>query len=158
VEPNTAQTPPAGAPTTEAPKTEAAPSKPTPPSPASKKAGIHILLLIGCIAFAFLAGIGFEKFQILSLLKKVPLPKVIIVMPTPTTAPTQAASPSATTAPTAVPTAIQTATSSATLYSCPATGYVDCMPILDEAKQKACAPEAMTWYKANCPDFKGAAL
>ena len=42
-------------------------------------------------------------------------------------------------------------------YTCPENGLVDCMPILDEAKQKACSPEAMTWYEANCPNFKGGA-
>ncbi len=43
-------------------------------------------------------------------------------------------------------------------YTCPPSGYVDCMPILDDTKKKACAPEAMSWYKTNCPTFKGAAL
>jgi hypothetical protein len=43
-------------------------------------------------------------------------------------------------------------------YTCPASGWVDCMPILDEAKKKACSPEAMTWYKANCPNFQGGAM
>jgi hypothetical protein len=43
-------------------------------------------------------------------------------------------------------------------YACPVNGWVDCMPIMDEAKKKACSPEAMTWYKANCPNFKGGAL
>lgn len=52
----------------------------------------------------------------------------------------------------------QSAPTQATTYACPSNGYVDCMPIMDEAKKKACSPEAMTWYKANCPDFKGGAL
>lgn len=51
-----------------------------------------------------------------------------------------------------------TPTTASTTYTCPANGYVDCMPVMDTVKQKACAPEAMTWYKANCPNFKGGAL
>jgi hypothetical protein len=42
-------------------------------------------------------------------------------------------------------------------YTCPTSGYVDCMPSPDGPKP-SCAKEAMDWYKANCPDFKGAAL
>ncbi len=43
-------------------------------------------------------------------------------------------------------------------YTCPANGWQDCMPILSEEGKRACSEEAMTWYKANCPDFQGAAL
>lgn len=43
-------------------------------------------------------------------------------------------------------------------YTCPSSGYVDCMPVMDDAKKKACAPEALTWYKANCPNFQGGAF
>ena len=43
-------------------------------------------------------------------------------------------------------------------FTCPANGWVDCMPILDEAKTISCSTEAMAWYKANCPNFKGSAL
>lgn len=43
-------------------------------------------------------------------------------------------------------------------YTCPASGWVDCQPILDVAKQKACSSQAMAWYKENCPDFQGGAL
>ncbi|HSV94825.1 MAG TPA: hypothetical protein VLH94_02550 [Spirochaetia bacterium] len=46
----------------------------------------------------------------------------------------------------------------ATTYTCPSNGWVDCMPVLDEAKKIACSTEAMAWYKANCPEFQGAAL
>ena len=42
-------------------------------------------------------------------------------------------------------------------YTCPANGYVDCMPIFTPEKQAACSAEAMAWYKANCPDFNGGA-
>ncbi len=41
-------------------------------------------------------------------------------------------------------------------YSCPASGWVDCMPGPDSKPE--CSTEAMTWYKANCPNFKGGAL
>ncbi|HSW90126.1 MAG TPA: hypothetical protein VLH19_04615 [Patescibacteria group bacterium] len=43
-------------------------------------------------------------------------------------------------------------------YTCPANGWVDCMPVLDAARQVACSKEAMVWYKANCSNFQGAAL
>ncbi len=43
-------------------------------------------------------------------------------------------------------------------YSCPASGWVDCMPVLDATKTAACSFEAMEWYKTNCPNFQGAAL
>ena len=43
-------------------------------------------------------------------------------------------------------------------YSCPASSYVNCMPGPDSSKQKTCSPEAMAWYKTNCPGFQGAAL
>ncbi len=42
-------------------------------------------------------------------------------------------------------------------YICPPTGWVDCMPILTPEAQAACSTEAIAWYKANCPDFKGVA-
>jgi len=50
------------------------------------------------------------------------------------------------------------ASPAATLYKCPASEYVDCMPILTPEKQAACTPEAMAWYKTNCPNFKGGAM
>lgn len=43
-------------------------------------------------------------------------------------------------------------------YACPENGWVNCMPILNEAGKKACSPEAMNWYKNNCPNFQGGAL
>ena len=44
-----------------------------------------------------------------------------------------------------------------TKFVCPQSGWVDCMPILSEEGKKACSQEAVAWYKANCPDFKGVA-
>jgi hypothetical protein len=41
-------------------------------------------------------------------------------------------------------------------YTCPTSGYVDCMPTVGETKTE-CSTEAMSWYKANCPNFKGGA-
>lgn len=41
-------------------------------------------------------------------------------------------------------------------YSCPASGWVDCLPGITAKPE--CSTEAMTWYKANCPNFQGAAL
>jgi len=54
--------------------------------------------------------------------------------------------------------ATPTASSSANLYKCPPSEYVDCMPILTPEKQAACTPDAMAWYKINCPNFKGGAM
>jgi len=50
------------------------------------------------------------------------------------------------------------ASASASLYKCPSSDYVDCMPVLTPEKQAACTPEAMAWYKINCPNFKGGAM
>jgi hypothetical protein len=160
VEPNTAQPVPVAPPI--APAVDAAAVKPTPPPVSSKKPPMHLIILIACIIASFLMGIGFEKFHIFSWIQSLPLPRIQIVMPTPTQTPTPSVIITATVTPTATPTlspsASPAASSSASLYTCPASGYVDCMPVLTEAKKKACAPEAMTWYKANCPTFKGGAL
>jgi hypothetical protein len=43
-----------------------------------------------------------------------------------------------------------------TTYTCPQSGWVDCMPGPDEKPE--CSPAAMSWYQANCPGFKGGAL
>ncbi len=42
--------------------------------------------------------------------------------------------------------------------TCPSNGWQNCMPILSEEGKRACSTEAMAWYKANCPNFKGSAL
>ena len=49
-------------------------------------------------------------------------------------------------------------TSPISVYQCPTSGWVDCQPVLDDAKTKACSTEAMAWYKTNCPNFQGEAL
>lgn len=41
------------------------------------------------------------------------------------------------------------------LYTCPAGGWIDCMPGPDT--KPGCSTEAINWYKENCPDFKGVA-
>jgi hypothetical protein len=41
-------------------------------------------------------------------------------------------------------------------YTCPSNGWVDCMP--GPQVKPECTPEAMSWYKTNCPNFKGGAL
>lgn len=41
-------------------------------------------------------------------------------------------------------------------YSCPANGWVDCIPGPDAKPE--CSIEAMLWYKTNCPNFQGGAL
>lgn len=45
-----------------------------------------------------------------------------------------------------------------TNYTCPPSGYVDCMPGPDRIKDTQCSAAAMRWYQTNCPDFQGAAL
>lgn len=44
-----------------------------------------------------------------------------------------------------------------TKFVCPQNGWENCMPILSEEGKLACSKEAETWYKANCPNFKGLA-
>lgn len=43
------------------------------------------------------------------------------------------------------------------VYTCPVGGWVNCMPILNEAGKKGCSPEGLDWYKNNCPNFQGVA-
>jgi hypothetical protein len=45
-----------------------------------------------------------------------------------------------------------------TKLTCPQNGYVDCMPGPNSGVKYECTPEAMNWFKANCPDFKGGAM
>ncbi len=42
-------------------------------------------------------------------------------------------------------------------YTCPKSGYGDCMPSPNAGIRYECTSEAMNWYKSNCPDFKGGA-
>lgn len=43
-------------------------------------------------------------------------------------------------------------------YTCPETEFIDCMPGPVEAKKNIrCATDYLTWAKASCPNFKGAA-
>ncbi len=44
------------------------------------------------------------------------------------------------------------------VYTCPKNDYVDCMPSVNAGIRYECTPEAMSWYKAHCPNFKGGAL
>lgn len=44
-----------------------------------------------------------------------------------------------------------------TKYSCPLAEWVDCMPGPGVQKPQ-CESAYLTWAKANCPKFKGAAL
>lgn len=43
-------------------------------------------------------------------------------------------------------------------YSCPKNEWVDCMPSPNAGIKRECTQEFLTWAKANCPNFKGAAL
>jgi hypothetical protein len=42
------------------------------------------------------------------------------------------------------------------VFTCPTNGWVDCMPGPGKDTNK-CSPEAMSWYKKSCPNFKGGA-
>jgi hypothetical protein len=54
--------------------------------------------------------------------------------------------------------AIDKLTDKKTLFVCPTTEYIDCMPTVGGPKKTECSTEAMTWYTANCPNFKGGAF
>jgi hypothetical protein len=43
-------------------------------------------------------------------------------------------------------------------FTCPKTPWVDCMPGPDRQLKRECTQEYLTWAKANCPNFEGAAL
>ena len=43
-------------------------------------------------------------------------------------------------------------------YVCPDKEWVDCMPIVDQARSFQCSQGYLQWAKKNCPNFKGAAL
>ena len=45
-----------------------------------------------------------------------------------------------------------------THYTCPESGRVDCLPQQNVGVRYECTSRAINWYRANCPDFKGAAL
>jgi hypothetical protein len=96
-QPKPSPTPPA---TPGTPPTPAPPIGPTIGSikPSSKKPRRELLFLTLGFIFIFLFGIAFEKFQIVTLIKSIRLPRVIVVMPT--TSPTPASTPSATLMPT----------------------------------------------------------
>ena len=42
-------------------------------------------------------------------------------------------------------------------YTCPTSGWVDCMPRVGAPASKACSSEAVAWYKQNCPNYQGLA-
>lgn len=42
--------------------------------------------------------------------------------------------------------------------TCPSNGWVDCEPSPNAGIRYECTPEAMNWYKENCPNFQGGAL
>ncbi len=60
--------------------------------------------------------------------------------------------------PTTTPASSTSATPQAINYTCPQSGWVDCTPTAGGDKSAACSQDAMTWYKANCPNFKGGAM
>lgn len=55
--------------------------------------------------------------------------------------------------------AAATPTATPNAFTCPKNEWVDCMPGPDNAGIKfECTQDYLTWAKANCPNFKGAAL
>ncbi len=43
-------------------------------------------------------------------------------------------------------------------YTCPASEWVDCMPIVPQERAYQCQAPYLQWAKTNCPGFQGAAL
>lgn len=43
-------------------------------------------------------------------------------------------------------------------FKCPQSGWVNCMPILNDVGKKACSEDAVRWYRSNCPGFQGLAM
>lgn len=41
---------------------------------------------------------------------------------------------------------------------CPENGWVDCMPIVDQARSYQCEAEFLEWAQTNCEGFQGVAL
>jgi hypothetical protein len=129
--------------------------QPATTAPSSSKSGGFLrLFFIGLvlILFGILIGVVAARF--------LPIPNASVV-PTPT--PTVIITPSVTTAPIVTPVSTQSseinksATGSSSIkYTCPTSGWVDCMP--GPEKRPECSAEAMSWYKTNCPNFQGGAL
>ena len=116
----------------------------TVPSSSSSSGFLRIFFIgIALILFGILIGVLAARFLPMSSTE------VPAVTPTPIITITPSLTPEVT--------PISTASASAN-FICPANGWVDCMPILDEAKIISCSAKAMAWYKANCPNFQGAAL
>ncbi|HAP38098.1 hypothetical protein A2410_00625 [Candidatus Shapirobacteria bacterium RIFOXYC1_FULL_38_24] len=44
------------------------------------------------------------------------------------------------------------------LYVCPNSPWVDCMPSPDSPPKPQCHSDYLQWARQNCPDFQGAAL
>ena len=112
------------------------------PSSSSSSGFLRIFFIgIALILFGILIGVLAARF--------LPMPSAEVPVVTPT--------PIITITPSLTPEVTPVSTASAN-FICPANGWVDCMPILDESKTISCSTEAMNWYKVNCPNFQGAAL
>jgi len=56
------------------------------------------------------------------------------------------------------PSPVTSPTSTALLsFTCPANGWVNCMPVRAPEAQRQCTPEAIKWFETNCPNFQGVA-
>lgn len=53
------------------------------------------------------------------------------------------------------PTLPPSASPSSEIFTCPPTGWIDCMP--GESAKPGCSADYVTWAEKNCPDFKGIA-
>ena len=51
-----------------------------------------------------------------------------------------------------------TGTEGTVSYTCPTTEFVDCLPDPSGVANPQCQPDFLSWAKANCPGFQGAAL
>lgn len=121
---------------------------------------LSVLVLLSLSSTAYL---GYQNMQLQKQVAELQKP-----VPSPTPIPTSIPTPNQTIIPTptcrprpacldATPRCMIPETSDMCPYSCPANGYVNCMPGPNKNMQK-CSMDAMLWYKDNCPGFKGAAL
>jgi hypothetical protein len=123
-------------------------------SPPSNKSGFPKVILTGIalILFGTLIGVVVARFLPMSGASTIPTPT-----PAPTVQPFPIETPTVTPIGTQSSEINKSATGSASKkYTCPQSGWVDCMPGPD--KRPECSAEAMSWYKTNCPNFQGGAL
>ncbi|MGA3291588.1 MAG: hypothetical protein ABSC49_00365 [Candidatus Microgenomates bacterium] len=101
---------------------------------------IFILMALGIVAYLYYQNQALKS--LLSKYESIPTATPIVISVTPSPVATTSASPKS---------------KSISKYTCPASGYVDCMPSGNGSTNPNCSAEAMGWYKTNCPNFQGGA-